>query len=96
MELYIFNKKLELLGIIDTFTSLRWIRRYYKTGEFELHCALNPNTLDLLKRENIVYKTDDVEAGYVETRQLKIGIDGQEYLEVKGKFLTNYLGKSRL
>lgn len=93
MELYIFNKNLELLGIIDTFTSLRWIRRYYKTGEFELHCALNPNTLDLLKRENIVYKTDDVEAGYVETRQLQIGIDGQEYLEVKGKFLTNYFDR---
>ncbi|WP_061334287.1 siphovirus ReqiPepy6 Gp37-like family protein, partial [Clostridium botulinum] len=28
-----------------------------------------------------------------ETRQLKIGEDGQEYLEVKGKFLTNYLDR---
>ncbi|RFM19217.1 hypothetical protein C1147_12305 [Clostridium botulinum] len=93
MELYIFNRDLELKGILDTFTSLRWVRKYNKSGEFELHCALNFNTLDLLKRENIVYKKDDVEAGYIETRQLKIGEDGQEYLEVKGKFLTNYLDR---
>ncbi|HIG0356305.1 TPA: siphovirus ReqiPepy6 Gp37-like family protein [Clostridium sporogenes] len=93
MELYIFSRDLELKGILDTFTSLRWIRRYSKTGEFELHCALNSNTLNLLKRENIIFKKDDVEAGYIETRQLKIGEDGQEYLEVKGKFLTNYLDR---
>lgn len=93
MELYIFNRDLELIGILDTFTSLRWIRRYFKSGEFELHCALDSNTLELLKRENIIYKKDDVEAGYIETRQLKIGEDGQEYLEVKGKFLTNYLDR---
>lgn len=93
MELYIFSRDLELKGILDTFTSLRWIRRYSKTGEFELQCALNTNTLELLKRENIIFKRDDIEAGYIETRQLKIGEDGQEYLEVKGKFLTNYLDR---
>ncbi|NFC89518.1 hypothetical protein EXN13_18085 [Clostridium botulinum] len=93
MELYIFNRDLELKGILDTFTSLRWIRRCSKTGEFELHCALDSNTLELLKRENIIFKKGDVEAGYIETRQLKIGEDGQEYLEVKGKFLTNYLDR---
>ncbi|HCL4466704.1 TPA: siphovirus ReqiPepy6 Gp37-like family protein [Clostridium botulinum] len=93
MELYIFNRDLELKGILDTFTSLRWIRRYNKTGEFELHCPLDFNILDLLKRENIVYKKDDMEAGYIETRQLKINEDGQEYLEIKGRFLTNYLDR---
>ncbi|HDK7179315.1 TPA: siphovirus ReqiPepy6 Gp37-like family protein [Clostridium botulinum] len=93
MEIYVFSRDLELKGILDTYTSLRWIRRYSKSGEFELHCALNSNTLELLKRENIIYKKDDVEAGYVETRQLKISEDGQEYLEIKGKFLTNYLDR---
>lgn len=93
MELYIFNRDLELEGIIETFTSLRWVRRYYKTGEFELHCSLDSNTLSLLQRENIVYKKGDVEAGYIETRQLKLDSIGREYLEIKGKFLTNYLDR---
>ena len=91
MELYIFNKDLELKGILDTFTSLRWIRRYHKSGEFELHCALNSDTLNLLQRENIICKKGDDEAGYIETRRLRIDSTGQELLEIKGKFLTSYL-----
>ena len=93
MELYVFNRELNLIGILDTFTSLRWIRRYHKTGEFELHCSLDSNTLSLLQRENIIYKKGDVEAGYIETRQLKLDGIGREYLEIKGKFLTNYLDR---
>ncbi len=93
MELYIFNRDLELKGILDTFTSLRWIRKFNISGEFELHCSLDFKTLELLKRENVIFKKNDVEAGYIETRQLKIGENAQEYLEVKGKFLTNYLDR---
>lgn len=93
MELYIFNRDLELKGILDTFTSLIWIRRYYKSGEFELHCPLNSPYLELLKSGNIIYKKGDNEAGYIETRQLKIDNTGHELLEVKGKFLTNYLAR---
>ncbi|WP_392486752.1 siphovirus ReqiPepy6 Gp37-like family protein [Haloimpatiens sp. FM7315] len=93
MELYIFNRDLNLIGILDTFTSLRWIRRYFESGAFELHCDLNEETLKLLQRDSIIYKKDDLEAGYIETRQLKIRQDGQEYLEVRGKFLISYLDR---
>ena len=91
MELYVFNRDLELQGMLDTFTSLRWVRRYSKSGEFELYCALDFNTLNLLKKENIIFKKDDIEAGYIDTRQLKVGENGQEYLEIKGNFLTKLL-----
>lgn len=90
MELYIFNRDLELQGIIDNFTSLRWIRKFHTTGEFELYCNLDNNKLNLLKKDNIIYKKGDYEAGYIETRRLKIDTTGQEILIVNGKFLTNY------
>lgn len=93
MELYIFNRDLELKGILDTFISLRWVRIYNKTGKFELHCALNSNNLKLLERENIIFKKDDLEGAYIETRQLRIDNNGQEYLQITGKFLTNYLDR---
>ncbi len=93
MDLLIFNRDLDYLGIIDTYSSLRWVRRYNKSGEFELNCPLTQHSLELLKRENIIYKKEDNEAGYIETRQLKVDINGQEFLEIKGKFLTNYLDR---
>lgn len=93
MELYIFNRNLEFQGIIDNFTSLQWTRRYYKSGEFELQCALTPESLSLLARENIIYKKGDTEAGYIEYRNLKQDQEGKEVLVIKGKFLTSYLNR---
>lgn len=93
MELYIFDRNLNFKGIIDNFTSLQWTRRYYKSGEFELQCALTSENLQLLQRENIIYKKDDIEAGYIEYRNLKQDQEGKEILVVKGKFLTSYLNR---
>ncbi|EJO5347295.1 siphovirus ReqiPepy6 Gp37-like family protein [Clostridium botulinum] len=91
MDLYILNNNLELIGMLDTFISLRWVRRYYKSGEFQLNCMLDMNNLKLLKPQNIIYKKGDLEAGYIDTLQIKLNEDGKEYLEARGKFLTNYL-----
>lgn len=93
MELYIFDRALNFKGIIDNFISLRWVRRYYKSGEFELQCALTPESLSLLAKKNIIYKKDGTEAGYIEYRNLKEDIDGKELLVIKGKFLTGYLNR---
>lgn len=93
MELYIFDEELNFQGLTDKYFSLRWTRRYHKTGEFELHCALTAENLSLLQRGNIVWKPGDREAGYISCRNLKQDESGQEVLTVKGNFLTGYLGR---
>lgn len=92
MELKIFNRELELLGVIDAFTSLIWTRRYYKSGEFELHIPPTDDNIKLLKIENIIYKGGN-EAGYIAQRELSLNDNGEEALVVKGFFMTNYLGR---
>lgn len=93
MELYIFDRNLNFQGILEGFFSLRWIRRYSKCGEFELHCSLTPEILELLKKDNVIWKKDDLEAGYIEYRNLRQDTEGKEVMVVKGKFLTGYLGR---
>lgn len=93
MELYIFDRDLNFQGVLESFFSLRWVRRYSKCGEFELHCNLTSETLQLLQKGNVVWKKGDLEAGYIEYRNLKQDTEGKETLIVKGKFLTGYLGR---
>ena len=93
MELYVFDRDLNFIGINDSFTSLRWLRRYYKSGEFELHCSLTDSNLSLLARGNIIYKKGDNEAGFIEYRSMKQDTEGKEELVIKGKFLTSYLNR---
>jgi len=93
MELYVFDKELNFLGILEGFFSLRWIRKYSKCGEFELHCGLTPSILNLLQRGNIIWKNDDAEAGYIEYRNITVNAQKEEVLVVSGKFMTGYLGR---
>lgn len=93
MELYIFDRDLNFQGILESYFSLRWVRRYSKCGELELHCNLTPETLNLLKKGNIIWKRDDIEAGYIEYRNLRQDVEGKEVLVIKGKFLTGYLNR---
>lgn len=94
MELYIYNRNLELQGVIDLYTSFRWVRRYSSPGEFELHCPLTSENLSLLPKDAIICKNDDdPEAAYVSYRGLSQDKEGKKVLVVKGKFLTGYLGR---
>lgn len=92
MELKIFNRNLELIGVLDNFTSLIWTRRYFQTGEFQLVAPLTKDSVNLLKRENIIYKGNgDNEAGYIETVNISLTTSGEEIMTIHGKFITNYL-----
>ncbi len=91
--LYVFDRELNFQGIIEGYFNLRWLRKYGKCGEFELHCGLTNKILSMLKKGNIVWKKDDLEAGYISHRNLKQDTEGKEILVVRGKFLTGYLGQ---
>lgn len=93
MELYIFDRNLNFVGLLDSYTSLQWSRRYAKCGEFELHCSLTLETLGLLQRGNVIWKKGDSEAGYIEYRQLGQDAEGKETLVIKGKLLSGYLNR---
>ncbi|OLS02877.1 siphovirus ReqiPepy6 Gp37-like family protein [Tissierella creatinophila] len=93
MELYIFDRELNFKGVIEDYFSFIWTRRYCKCGEFELHCNLSMENLNILKKGNIVWKKGDKEAGYIQYRNLHQDETGKEILVIKGKFLTNYIGR---
>jgi len=66
MDLYIYNPKIEGLGVVDTFSSFRWRRKFFEPGEFELHCKASTENLTLLRPGNIIHRLDRKEAGIIE------------------------------
>lgn len=90
MELKIFNRELSLIGIIDSFSSLIWNRKYNSIGEFQLNILFTEENNELLKVDNIIYK-DNGEAAFITCKEIKIDDDGAEIIEVKGKFIIGYL-----
>lgn len=90
MELKVFNRELNLIGIIDSFSSLIWNRKYNSIGEFQLNILFTEENNSLLNLENIIYK-DNGEAGFIISKEIKIDDNGLETIEVKGKFIIGYL-----
>lgn len=91
-DMYVYTKELNFIGIIDSFSSLRWRRKYYEAGEFELHLPFNSETMKFLKKDNIIIRDDTIENGIVESWQID---DRGEYVEVTifGRFLSSILDR---
>lgn len=91
-ELRIYDPEMNFLGVIDVFTSLQWIPRYDTPGSFELHCAITDNTMSLLKRGNLVWKSGDKDAGIIENAKQEITRSKKE-ITASGRFLSSYLDR---
>jgi len=87
MELYVYDPALVFQGVVDTFSSLRWRRRYFEPGEFELHVAATPDNVALLMEDNIIHRLDRKEAGVIEGTVINETDNGDE-IAVTGRFLS--------
>lgn len=82
MEVYILRKNENIPIVIDNFISLRWRRKYYDIGDFELHI---PNTQGILQYltqdlEPLVYFVGSLERGvvnYIQVNRDEIVLSGR-------------------
>lgn len=92
MLLYVYDKAVTLLGIVEKITSLIWTEKKYSCGTFEMLLPVENNNIELLQESRLIIRDDDPEhiAGEILYRQIKKSIDGSETLEVTGKLLENW------
>ena len=58
MDLRIFDKQLNALGVIDEAASVIWTVRYFDVGEFKILAPITDNNRELLVRDRVVVKHD--------------------------------------
>jgi hypothetical protein len=91
MELYVMNKSLETIGIIDSFTSVIWTKRHLSCGDFELHLPVTAEAISLLQTGNYIYRTDDESVMIIEKIQIVTDSETGNYLTVSGRSLESIL-----
>jgi hypothetical protein len=90
MDLYIYSPTIEQQGVIDSYSSFRWRRRFFEPGEFELHCPATSENLSLLAEGNIIHRLDRKEGGLIEGVAVSTTDDGDE-ITATGRFLSSKL-----
>ncbi len=84
MDIFVYTPTLELVGIVDSFSSFRWRRKYYEPGEMELHCSITTNAINTLQLGRIIQINGRSDAAIIESVELQEGGD----LTVKGRMLS--------
>lgn len=86
MELYLYSRDAELIGVTDTFYSLRWRRKYFEPGEFELHLPATAENIKDYTPGRILHRIERKECGIIE------GVTVSKDLTVTGRMLSALIG----
>ena len=93
MELYVLDKNLDLIGVIDNFETLIWTRKYKEPGKFQLNLPATADNISLMQDENIIYRKDDLEGGIINHIEYTVSDKGEKLLAITGNLITSYLSR---
>ncbi len=83
-EIYVLNRNLERIGVVDNYTSLIWANRYVEIGDCELYVHASAELLNILKKNYYLTREDDDMVCRIETVEIDTDVENGNYLIVKG------------
>lgn len=93
MDIYIMDRDMNILGIAGVYEAVIWTTKHNSPGTFKLQFIFDPEINGWMKRGNLVFKTDEVEAGIITSKIINIDKRGEEIITVAGYMMTRYLNQ---
>lgn len=56
----VYDMSFNLIGVLDTFSSIIWRPSYYEVGDFEIYTAATDEAINLLKENRLVVRNSDI------------------------------------
>lgn len=85
IDIYVLDKELKMVGIVDAYKSLIWASRYDETGDCELYLEANAETIDLLRMGRYLGRNGETMVCRIENIEIDTDADDGNYLIVSGK-----------
>lgn len=93
MNLTVLDTNLNVVDIVDTYSSLIWTERYYAHGDFELYTSTNPKILDVMREDYYLARPDSDRAMIIDTMDINSESEDGSYLTITGKSLESILNR---
>lgn len=91
IDVYVLNKNLEQIGIIDNYESLIWSNRYKEVGDCELYISATITNLNLLQKGNYLIRSDDEMICQIKKIEIDTDVENGNYLIVTGYDCKRFL-----
>lgn len=90
-DIYVLDKNLNMLGIVDTYKSCIWASRYKDIGDCELYVEATDDKINLLKKDNYLMRLDDDMVCQIKKIELDTDSESGNYLIVTGYDVKRFL-----
>ena len=84
---------LNVIGIIDTATSVIWHSVFFGVGDFEIYTALTPEAFALLQEERYITRPNNDEVGIIEHIHIANDIENGYMITASGRFAKSILDR---
>lgn len=84
IDVYVLNKDLEVVGVIDAYNSLIWANRYKTTGDCELYLPATTESLALLQKGFYLMRADDEMVCQIRKIEIDTDVENGNFLVVSG------------
>lgn len=93
MYIYVLDKSLKKIGLIDNYVSLIWTTRYYEAGDFELYVPVEQQFIDLLQIGYYLQIESSEYTMIVESINLKTDVENGNYMTISGRSAESILSR---
>lgn len=99
MNVYVYNKSLNLQGVVDDYKSIIWTTRYFKAGDFELYLRASEKNINLLQKDFYLCREQDINGTelhnvmIIQNIELTTDVEQGNFLIVTGKCLKSIVGR---
>lgn len=90
-DIYVFDKNLNAIGLVDTYKSCIWANRYKELGDCELYIEATEGMLDILKDDYYLLRPDDDMVCQIKHIELDTDAENGNYLIVIGYDVKRFL-----
>lgn len=93
MQLFILNSDFEIIDIIDSFSSIEWVKRYYETGDFVLNTMATVENIQTLAKRHYISREDDEMICQIEKINIKTSSEDGNEITVSGRSIEKILAQ---
>lgn len=93
MDIYVYTRAFELVGIVDQFESFIWTERYSEAGDFEIYTKVTRSLIDLLKEERLLVIGESRRFMVIEGVEITTDTENGDIIKVTGRSGESYLAR---
>lgn len=83
-DIYVLDKNLQIIDVIDAYKSCIWANRYNEIGDCELYVEASEKNIKILKMGNYLIRLDDEMVCEIKKIEIDTGVEDGNYLIITG------------